>query len=80
MSNYHRQRIGGRTPAPSGASFAVGERVLIVRAPGSYGYNGRAGVVQAVDGTQITLLVDEHPTDIHCSIFYAEELEHERKP
>jgi len=51
--------------------------VRIVNAPASYGYNGRAGVVEAIDGSQISVRVDEHPADFHCSIFYVEELERE---
>ena len=77
MSNYHRQRVGSPQPGRRGAVFEVGERVRIVNAPASYGYNGRAGVVEAIDGAQISVQVDEHPADFHCSVFYAEELERE---
>jgi hypothetical protein len=62
------------------AAFVVGERVRIVNAPGSYGYNGRTGIVVGVDGTQINLMVDEHPDDMYCTAFYAEELEREVAP
>jgi hypothetical protein len=59
------------------AALAVGERVRIVNAPASYGYNGRVGVIEAIDGSQICVRVDEHPADFRCSIFYVEELERE---
>ena len=77
MNNYHRQRVGGQPPSRLATIFEIGERVRIVNAPASYGYNGRAGVVEAVDGSQISVRVDEHPADFHCSVFYAEELERE---
>jgi hypothetical protein len=77
MSNYHQPRAGGRPAAQGNVAFVVGERVRIVKAPASYGYNGRAGLVEAIDGSQISVLVDEHPADFRCSVFYAEELERE---
>lgn len=77
MSNYHQRRAGGRQLPRLVAAFEVGERVRIVNAPASYGYNGRAGVVESIDGSQISVLVDEHPADFHCSTFYVEELERE---
>jgi hypothetical protein len=80
VSNYHQPRAGSRPAAQAGATFVVGERVRIVNAPTSYGYNGRAGLVEAIDGSQISVLVDEHPADFRCSVFYAEELEREVRP
>ncbi|MBK9945430.1 MAG: hypothetical protein IPP13_27900 [Kouleothrix sp.] len=77
MSDHHQRRAGGQQPARRAAAFAVGERVRITGAPGSYGYNGRAGVVAAIDGAQISVQVDQHPADFHCTTFYAEELERE---
>jgi hypothetical protein len=77
MNNYH-QRRSGIGPAPhASAPFAIGERVRIVKAPASYGYNGRAGIVIGVVGNQISMTVDSHPSDMHCTTFYAEELERE---
>ena len=76
MSNNHQQRASSMQPIRR-ATFEVGERVRIVNAPASYGYNGRAGVVAAIDGSQISVRVDKHPDDFHCDIFYAEELERE---
>ena len=38
-------------------------------------YNGRTGIVVGIDGVQISVMVDEHPADMHCTTFYAEELE-----
>ena len=58
-------------------ALIVGDRVRIVNAPASYGYNGRTGVIEVIDGAQISVRVDEHPADFHCSTFYAEELERE---
>lgn len=77
MSNYHPQRAGSQQPTRRVVTFEVGERVRIVNAPSSYGYNGRSGVVEAIDGSQISVQADEHPADFRCSIFYAEELERE---
>lgn len=62
------------------AVFEVGERVRIVNAPASYGYNGRTGIVVGIDGTNISVMVDEHPDDMRCTTFYAEELEREVVP
>jgi hypothetical protein len=76
MRNYHQRRAGSLQPTRL-VAFEVGERVRIVNAPASYGYNGRAGVVEAIDGSQISVRVDEHPADFRCGIFYAEELERE---
>ena len=74
MSNP-RQRHPGLRPANQAAhTFAIGERVRVVHAPESYGYNGRAGTVMGIDGTQITVDVDEHPADMCCTTFYPEEL------
>ena len=78
MSNYVQRRAGIRE-ATRTAVFAVGERVRIVNAPTSYGYNGRVGVVAAIDGTQISVMTDEHPTDLRCTTFYPEELEAEAR-
>lgn len=77
MSNYHQRRAGSQPPTRLAAPFTVGERVRIVKAPASYGYNGRAGVVEAIDGAQISVRVDEAPADFQCSTFYVEELERE---
>ena len=76
MSNNHQRRAGSLQPTRL-AAFEVGERVRIVNAPASYGDNGRAGVVEAIDGSQISVRVDEHPADFRCDTFYAEELERE---
>lgn len=56
------------------AHFAVGDRVVIVGAPGSYGYNGRAGTVIGVDGAAVDVTVDDPPDDIVCTRFFCEEL------
>jgi ribosomal protein L21E len=77
MSNYHQRRAGILPLKQMVAALVVGERVRIVNAPASYGYNGRTGVVEAIDGSQISVRVDEHPADFRCSIFYIEELERE---
>ena len=77
MSNYREPRPSSRPAAKSNAAFAAGERVRIVNAPASYGYNGRAGLIEAIDGSQISVLVDNHPADFRCSVFYVEELERE---
>jgi ribosomal protein L21E len=77
VNNYHQRRPGLRPAARLATAFVVGERVRIVHAPTSYGYNGRAGIVIGIDGNQISLLVDEHPPDMRCTTFYAEELERE---
>ena len=77
MNNPH-QRRPGMGPAPDeSAPFTIGERVRIVKAPASYGYNGCTGVVVGIAGSQISLSVDMHPTDMYCTTFYAEELERE---
>jgi hypothetical protein len=63
---------------PAGkSSFSVGQRVRIVRAPSAYGYNGRSASIIAMAGDAITLAVDDPPSDIACTLFYSEELEHE---
>ena len=77
MNNYRQRRAGIWPAQRMDAALAIGERVRIVNAPASYGYNGRAGVVEAIDGSQISVRVDEHPADFHCSVFYVEELERE---
>jgi hypothetical protein len=77
MSNIRQRRPGLSGASRVAAAFMVGERVRIVRAPASYGYNGRTGSVTAVDGVQISVMVDEHPTDLRCTTFYPEELERE---
>jgi ribosomal protein L21E len=77
VSNYYQWRARIRPALRAAATFVVGERVRIVNAPLSYGYNGRVGIVVGVDGAQINVLVDEHPTDMRCTMFYAEELEPE---
>ena len=71
------RRFASRQAPLSSDAFVVGERVRIVRAPASYGYNGRIGIVVAVSGTEISVEVDEHPADTRCTTFYAEELEHD---
>jgi hypothetical protein len=77
MSNNQQRRPDIRPATPVATAFVVGERVRIVHAPASYGYNGRAGIVVEIDGPQISVMVDEHPTDMHCTTFYTEELERE---
>ena len=77
MNNLHQRRAGIRPPQRMVAALVVGERVRIVNAPTSYGYNGRAGVVESIDGSQISVRVGEHPADFRCNIFYIEELERE---
>jgi ribosomal protein L21E len=77
MSNPHQRRSGIWPANQVAITFAVGERVRIVHAPTSYGYNGRAGIVTGIDGAQINVIVDEHPVDMSCTTFYAEELERE---
>jgi hypothetical protein len=78
VSNYH-QRPASERATRAAATFVVGERVRIVNAPASYGYNGRAGIVVAIAGPQISVMADEHPIDIRCTTFYAEELERETR-
>ena len=77
MSNPQQRRPVHRPATRRALAFSVGERVRIVNAPGSYGYNGRAGTIVGVDGAQISVLVDEPPADLRCTTFYAEELERE---
>jgi hypothetical protein len=77
---YHQQRRGIRRETGRAAVFVVGERVRIVHAPASYGYNGRAGIVVGIDAAQISVMVDQHPADMRCTTFYAEELEREVAP
>jgi len=77
VSNHFMRRVGGRQGPLPGDAFVVGERVRIVRAPASYGYNDRVGIVVAVSGTEISVEVDEHPAETRCTTFYAEELERE---
>ena len=77
MSNYYQRRPALRPARPAAPTFAIGERVRIVQAPESYGYNGRTGSIVGLDGAQIIVLVDEHPVDMRCTTFYAEELEPE---
>lgn len=59
------------------ATFSVGQRVCIVRSPASYAYNGLVGIITAIAGETISVTVDDPPTDSHCTVFYAEELEPE---
>lgn len=66
-----------RTLAIAAVPLVVGQRIRIVHSPASYSYNGRVGVIEAISGDMITVQVDEHPTDVHCTIFYVEELERE---
>jgi ribosomal protein L21E len=80
VNNYHQRRPGIRQETRMAVAFVVGERVRIVNAPSSYGYNGRAGIVVGVEGAQISVMVDEHPADMRCTAFYGEELEHEVAP
>ena len=80
MNNYHQRRPRIWQETRMAAAFVVGERVRIVHAPASYGYNGRAGIVVGIDGAQISVIVDEHPADMRCTAFYAEELEREVAP
>ena len=75
MNNYHQPRAGIHPQKRMVASFVVGERVRIVNAPTSYGY--KAGVVEAIDGSQISVRLDEHPADLRCNVFSIEELERE---
>ena len=56
-------------------TFAVGQRIRIVHSPASFAYNGRSGLITEISGEAIIVLVDEHPTDSHCTTFYPEELE-----
>ncbi len=79
MNNYRQRHTGIGPSKRMMAALAVGERVRIVNAPASYGYNGRAGVIDAIDGLQISVRVDEHPADCRCNIFYIEELEREEE-
>lgn len=69
------RRGNGQVAAPNAPTFVVGQRIRIVRSPASYAYNGRVGLITAISGEAISVLVDEHPTDSHCSTFYPEELE-----
>ena len=80
VNNYHQRRPSLRQQTHIATGFVVGERVRIVNAPTSYGYNGRAGIVVRVDGAQISVMVDEHPADMRCTAFYVEELEREVAP
>lgn len=68
------QRGNGRAAAPK-TTFTVGQRIRIVHSPASYAYNGRVGLITAISGEAISVQVDEHPTDSHCTTFYPEELE-----
>ena len=77
MSHNHQRHAGIQPSKHLAAALVVGERVRIVNAPASYGYNGRVGVIEAIDGSQISVRVDEPPADFRCSIFYIEELERE---
>ena len=77
MNNTPQRRSAFRRANLVAPTFAVGERVRIVNAPSSYGYNGRVGLVIGIEGTQINVIVDEHPSDMRCTTFYAEELERE---
>jgi hypothetical protein len=77
-SYQRRPRIWQETR--KAAAFAIGERVRIVHAPASYGYNGRAGIVVGIEGVQISVMVDDHPIDMRCTTYYAEELEREVAP
>lgn len=77
MSEYYQRRFGFSQASQATTRFVVGQRVRIMHAPESYGYNGRAGVIVAISGKQISVLVDEQPADMRCTTFYAEELEPE---
>ena len=80
MNNSYQRRPRIWQETRKAAAFVIGERVRIVHAPASYGYNGRAGIVVGIDGTNISVMVDEHPDDLRCTAFYAEELGHEVVP
>jgi ribosomal protein L21E len=77
MNNNHRRRPGIQPTSHACTTFVPGERVRIVKAPASYGYNGRTGIVIGVAGVQVSVMADTHPADIQCTTFYAEELERE---
>ncbi|HWQ14847.1 MAG TPA: hypothetical protein VNL77_18755 [Roseiflexaceae bacterium] len=74
MGHYDQRRPRSRPPSRDLTQFTVGERVAIVGAPASYGYNGRVGTIIAIDGIQIRVQVDDPPGDMTCSTFYQEEL------
>jgi hypothetical protein len=76
MHHYDQRWPRWRAPSPVEARFAVGERVCIVGAPESYGYNGCVGTIVAIDGVQIHVQVDDPPGDMTCTTFYREELTH----
>lgn len=76
MQPFFRRKSNGPS-AINPVTFSVGQRIRIVRSPASYAYNGRTGVITAISGEAITVLVDEHPMDSHCTTFYPEELDFE---
>ncbi|MFO7168387.1 MAG: hypothetical protein DIU80_010215 [Chloroflexota bacterium] len=76
MRHYDQRRKRYGPAAQAQTVFRVGDQVSIVRAPLSYVYNGRAGVVVAVDGQHIHVQVEDPPGDMACTVFYAEELAH----
>ena len=78
MSHTYSRRVASGPLLPVVAvPFIVGQRVCIVRSPASYSYNGRVGSITAISGDAITVLVDDPPMDVHCTVFYVEELEPE---
>jgi ribosomal protein L21E len=79
MIDYHHRQSGIWPTTGVARAFAVGERVRIVHAPTSYGYNGRVGIIVGIDDAQISVAVDEPPADLRCTTFYAEELERETR-
>lgn len=74
MRSYDQRQPRFGPPARATTSFAVGQRVRIVGAPDSYGYNGCTGTVVAIDGSHIHVQVDDPPGDMRCTTFYREEL------
>lgn len=74
MSFSHQRRSLSRSLRPTATRFMVGQRVCIVGAPESYGYNGRTGTIVAIDGFQVSVDVDDPPDDMNCTTFYYEEL------
>jgi hypothetical protein len=75
MHPFSRRRSSRQSASIKPKIFVVGQRIRIVRSPASYSYNGRGGRITAISGETISVLIDEHPTDSHCTTFYPEELE-----
>ncbi|MBC8162487.1 MAG: hypothetical protein H7Z42_14850 [Roseiflexaceae bacterium] len=73
--SYPRRGSNAPIAAVAAATFSVGQRVRIVRSPASYAYNGLVGVITAISGETINVIVDEPPMDSHCTVFYVEELD-----